>query len=187
MAHAPTVALLFLSIACSAHRVEPPARVFASPPTPLAIPDREGTLPLANMQFVIEGATSAVLFRLDGNSLYVGQHLEGDFSSDGTFVFNHMDQRVTASLTDGGRVVIVASEGPDLPGDLGRLLRSAGGRLESGYVIRPDGTATMARSAPLSFDTEGRLSRGGLVVRGRTPETRRTAMFIYVLQSMVVQ
>ena len=65
------------------------------------------------------------------------------------------------------------------------MLRDYEGRVESGYAIQRDGTATIARARPLSFDAEGRLSERGLVVHGLTPHNRRTAMFVYVLLTTI--
>lgn len=188
--------LLILSFALgcskapSSPRPDPAPSVRAASPTTSqpAVSGHVGMLMPADLQFV-EVLSGTAFFSLQRDGvLRVGDRVVGQLSPAGTFTFGHTPGRVTATLSNIGRVEIVASDGTDLhqiSGELGRLLRDYGGRVESGYTIQPDDTATIPLARPLSFDAEGRLSERGLMVQGLTPQTRRTAMFIYVLVSTV--
>jgi len=166
--------------------IQPAAPAQNQPP----VSGQAGPLAPTDLQFV-EVSTGTVFFSLqrEDGLLRVGDHVVGQLLPDGTFVFSHTEAGVTASLSDAGRVLIVASEGVDLtkiPGELGRLLRDYGGSVESGYTIQQDGNATIPRGRPVSLSAEGHLSEGGLAVQGLTPQTRRTAMFVYVLLSTII-
>jgi hypothetical protein len=140
--------------------------------------------PPPDLQFVNDGLT---YFSLREGSLRVADRVVAHLSPDGVLVFDEKAGRITATIDARGRVAIVAAEGTDLSrvqGHLGLELRKFGGRIESAYTIHPDGTATIPLGETLAFDAEGRIS--GLVVHGLTPRNRRTAMFIYVLLTMLI-
>ncbi len=136
---------------------------------------------------MLNDETTFLALHADGQ-LRVGDRDLGRVSSDGTFLFSDGGGLVSARLTEDGRVVLLVRKGTDLakiPGALGRVLRAHGGELASAYTIHDDGTAHAVRARPLSFDGDGRLSERGLVVRGLTAATRRTALFVYLIATTI--
>ncbi len=144
-------------------------------------------LPAAELTFLLGGRPFMAL-QADG-LLRVGEHTMGRLSRDGTFFFEEGEGRVTARLTDDGRVVVQAAQGINparIAGPLGAALRRHGeNKIESAYTIHDDGTASAPRVQPLSFDPDGRLSERGIVVHGLTMANRRTALFVYLLVATI--
>ncbi|MBK9072511.1 MAG: hypothetical protein IPL79_16160 [Myxococcales bacterium] len=161
-------------------------------PTPSAQPNLggAGAMLVADLQYV-DISSGMTFFSLQRDGVFrAGKRIVGRLDGAGTFVFDDTQGRVTATLSENGRIAIIASEGTDLaaiPGRLGRLLTDFEGRVESGYTLGSDATATIALGNTLAFDDQGRLADREMMVKGLTPQTRRTAMFLYLVLAMITQ
>jgi hypothetical protein len=146
-------------------------------------------LAIGELSFEVKGN---VMWQLatDGR-LRVGGIAIGSFGSDGVFSFDAGHGIVTARLESDGRVHIrgqATSGVSDLPGQLSTMLPSYNGDMPSGYILQGDATAVInTRLAPLEIKDDGTLTDGvhTLSVRGVTPATRKTALVIYILLSMI--
>lgn len=179
-----------LGLACGRAR----APVAMTTPVPETAPSERAaevapaaTIP--DLRFV-DAQSGGVLFALapDG-TLRLGTQVLGVLGDDVVFRFASTIGAVTARLTADGHVVIAAVDGTDLAtvnGEVGKLLRTFQGRIASAYVIDATGTATAPRVPPLSFDEQGKLVGTALSVPGLTARHRRTAMFVYVLLTMLI-
>jgi hypothetical protein len=138
------------------------------------------------LEIVPVGWTSPVLtLKADGRVTLVDTPL-GTLRADGRFSFA-VDERVVATLDEDGSVSITGPQDvrEKLPGSLARDLRSFEGRIRSAFLIDGSGDARGSGST-LHLLPGGKMSDGRLVVVGLAPSTRRTAMYMIVLLSMVV-
>lgn len=164
-----------------------PAKV-ATPPVVGHTAVGPATQRATSLEFIDE-QTGGVFFTLGGDgTLRIGDTVVGVMAADGRLTFSGMEG-VSAVLGAGGRVTLEARNGTDLaglPGEIGTLLRDYQGHMASAYVIDADGVATAERAPRLEFDERGKLVGTALSVPGLPKERRRTAMFIYVLLSMII-
>lgn len=143
-------------------------------------------LTIAPLEIIPVGWPAPVLtLKTDGRVTFVDKPL-GTLGGDGRFTFA-ADERVVATLNDNGALWVTGPQDipKDLPGSLARNLRSFEGRIESAFVMDARGDARGGGSV-LRLLPEGKTSDGRLVVVGLTPSTRRTAMYLIVLLTIII-
>ncbi len=184
-----SVAAACMLFGCSRSSSKPAPSTEAIPSASEGEARAPARLTLSELTFLMDGEAPFIVLHADG-LLRVSDREWGRLVPDGTFSFSEGGGLVSARLTEEGRVLVFAREGTDLaklPGALGKLFREYGqNEIASAYTIRGDGTAIAPRGAPLFFDDHGRLSEKGLVVRGLSAETRRTALFVYLIVATVL-
>ncbi len=130
----------------------------------------------------------------DGTVIGGGGITLGQLQPDGSLVFANTGGSVVASIRD-GRVEVTAAPGyaGPFPGQLtAKDFADYGGTIRSGYVIGDNGVARIGLAHPLVFADSGELTdadsgrpTAGLRLRDATAAKKMTAMFLYIVLTVV--